>query len=104
MTAGLVASAAALYPPAFYWIVGTAARPFEGAGSLYAMRVATAALCLIFIALGAWALSLLPTRWPLVGLVIAVTPVMAYSTAIVAPNGVEMAAGIALVVVASRHG
>lgn len=92
----LVASAAAAYPPAFYWIVGTAARPFEGAGALYAMRVATAALCLIFIALGAWALSLLPTRWPLVGLVIAVTPVMAYSTAIVAPNGVEMAAGIAL--------
>lgn len=92
----LVASSAASYPPAFYWIVGTAARPFEGAGALYAMRVATAALSLIFFAVGAWALSRVRSRWPLAGLVVAVTPVMVYSTAIVAPNGVEMAAGIAL--------
>jgi hypothetical protein len=92
----LVASSASAYPPGFYWIVGTVARPFEGAGALYAMRVATAALSLIFIALGVWALSRLPTRWPLVGMVVAATPVLVYSTAIVAPNGVEMAAGIAL--------
>lgn len=92
----LVASAAAAYHPAFYWIVGTAARPFDGAGALYAMRVGTAALSLVFLAMAAWALGKLPSRWPMVGLVLATTPVLVYSTTVVSPNGVEMCAGIAL--------
>lgn len=92
----LVASSAAAYPPAFYWLVGSVAAPFEGTGALYAMRIATALLSLFFVACAAWALGRLPTRWPLAGLAVAITPVFAYSTAIVAPNGVEMSAGLAL--------
>ena len=91
-----VASAAASYHPAFYWVIGTAALPFEGAGALYAMRVATALLSLLFIGLAAWSVAKLPGRWPMAGLVLAVTPVFVYSTAVPAPNGVEMSAGLAL--------
>ena len=54
----LVASGAGAYNPVYYWVVGTIARPFEGAAALYAMRVASAALCLLFMGLAAWALSL----------------------------------------------
>ena len=91
-----VASAAASYHPAFYWVVGTAALPFDGAASLYAMRIATALLSLLFIGLAAWSVAKLPGRWPLAGLVLALTPVFVYSTTVAAPNGVEMSAGLAL--------
>ena len=70
-----VASAAASYHPAFYWVIGTAALPFDGAASLYAMRIATALLSLLFIGLAAWSVAKLPGRWPLAGLVLALTPV-----------------------------
>lgn len=92
----LVSSAAASYHPAYYWVVGTTARPFDGANALYAMRVASALLCLLFVAVSAWALSKLPSRWPLAALVLAMPPVFLYSTAMAAPNGPEMVAGLAL--------
>lgn len=91
-----VASAASAYHPAFYWVIGTAALPFDGAGALYAMRIATALLSLLFIGLAVWSVAKLPGRWPMVGLVLAITPVFAYSTTVAAPNGVEMSAGLAL--------
>ncbi len=91
-----VASGAGLYHPAFYWLVGTAAQPFEGAAALYAMRIATALLCLLFIGVAVWATTRTRSRWPTAGLVVALSPVLIYSTTIVAPNGVEMAAGLAL--------
>ena len=91
-----VASSAASYHPAFYWVIGTAALPFEGAGALYAMRIATALLSLLFIGLAAWSVAKLPGRWPMAGLVLAITPVFVYSTTVAAPNGVEMSAGLAL--------
>ncbi len=91
-----IASAASSYHPAFYWVVGTAALPFDGAGALYAMRIVTALLSLMFVALAAWAVAKLPGRWPMAGLVLAVTPVFLYSTTVAAPNGVEMSAGLAL--------
>ncbi len=72
-----VASAASSYHPAFYWVVGTVALPFEGAGALYAMRIATALLSLMFVALAVWAVAKLPGRWPMAGLVLATTPVFA---------------------------
>ena len=88
-----VASSAAQYNPAFYWVVGTAARPFSGATELYAMRLAAASLCALLLTIAVatirvWARS----SWPLVGLAAAVTPTMLYSTSLVAPNGVEMCA------------
>lgn len=93
----LVASGAANYNPVYYWVVGTIAAPFSGAAMLYAMRVASALLCLLFIALAAWSISVrrAPT-WSGAGVLVAITPVMLYSTAITAPNGLEMAAALAL--------
>jgi hypothetical protein len=91
-----IASAASSYHPAFYWVIGTTALPFDGAGALYAMRIATALLSLLFIALAVWATAKLPGRWPMAGLVLAITPVFLYSTTVAAPNGVEMSAGLAL--------
>jgi hypothetical protein len=92
-----VASAAATYQPAFYWLVGSVAAPFSGDGALYAMRIGAALLCALFIGLSAWA----TTRWsrsvwPWAGLVLAVSPVAMFSTAVVAPNGLEMCAALAL--------
>ncbi len=47
-----VATAAGNYNPLFYWVIGTAAKPFHGAAALYAMRIATAVLCAVGFALG----------------------------------------------------
>ena len=51
---------------------------------------------MLFIGLAAWSVAKLPSRWPLAGLVLALTPVFVYSTTVAAPNGVEMSAGLAL--------
>jgi predicted membrane protein DUF2142 len=91
-----VGSGAARYHPAFYWAVGTAARPFHGAGALYAMRVATAILCLVLLATALWATSVAGGSWRRVGAVIALSPVAVFSMSMAAPNGLEMAAALAL--------
>ena len=94
---GEVASGAGGYNPVFYWVVGTAGLPFSGAGSLYAMRAVTALACAILIMLGAW--SVVQTRagpWSAVGLLVALSPVAFYSMTVVSPNGVEIAAAVAL--------
>lgn len=91
-----VASGAATYYPAYYWVVGTAAEPFRGATALYVMRVVSLLLCAVFVGLAAWASSRARTSWPLVGLAVALTPVLVYSTTVAAPNGLEMAAAVAL--------
>ncbi len=90
-----VGSGAGGYNPAFYAVVGTLAGPFDGVTSLYVMRVATALLCLLMIGIAAWSVAIRSrSRWSRAGLVFAVTPVMLYSTAIVAPNGVELCAAL----------
>ncbi len=90
-----VASAAATYNPAFYWVVGTAAAPFEGDAALYAMRIAAALLCAVLLAAAGWVTTLWArTYWPLAALVAAVTPVMVFSISVAAPNGLEMCAAL----------
>jgi hypothetical protein len=107
----LVADSANAYHPAFYAVVGVVALPFHGTAALYVMRLATAALALMFVALaltalGTWARS----RAAYLGPVVACTPMLVYSSAIVAPNGPEMASalafwasGIGLLVADERH-
>lgn len=90
-----VATSAARYNPVFYAWMGTAARPFEGAHALYAMRAASAIACAFLVALAVaatrrWSRS----SWPMVGLVSVLTPTMTYSLAMAAPNGVELAAAL----------
>ena len=92
-----IASAAASYNPAFYFVVGKAAQPFDGAYALYVMRLVAAVLCSLFLALAAWLTCLWArTRWPLVGLMVASTPVLVYSASIASPNGLEMCAALSV--------
>lgn len=91
-----VGSGAGGYHPAFYWVIGTAAEPFSGATALYVMRATAALLCLLFVAMAAYAIARRQnSRWSRVGLVVAMTPVLLYSTVLPAPNGIEMAAALA---------
>ncbi len=91
------ASSASQYNPAFYWVIGTPARLATGADSLYIMRTVAAVLCAAFLALAGWATSLwAKTRWPIAALLLAMTPVAIYSTAVAAPNGIEMCAALAV--------
>jgi len=61
------------------------------------MRIVSAATCSALIALAAWrVLQWSRTIWPLVGVLVAVTPVSVYSGSTPAPNGPEMFAGLAL--------
>ncbi len=91
-----VGSGAGNYHPAFYWLVGTAALPLSGDAALYAMRAAAALLCAAFVGLAAWSATRVRSRWALAGLLVALTPVLVYSTALPAPNGLEMCTAAAL--------
>lgn len=93
----LVASASSRYNPAFYWLVGTVAQPFEGSAALYAMRAATAVLCSTLL-LGALWVSVRFGRslWPTVGVISVLTPVFLYATSVAAPNGIQMSAALVL--------
>jgi hypothetical protein len=92
-----IATAAGAYNPAYYAVVGLAARPFAGADSVYAMRIFSALLCAVGVALAALALAWAGAGvWTRVGLLVALTPVLVYSTVVPAPNGLEMVAGLCL--------
>jgi hypothetical protein len=89
-----VATGAGSYNPLYYAVVGWAGKPFEGATSLYVMRAASALLCALFLLGGLGALRAgrhFKVVW--IATAAAVTPTVLYSTVVVAPNGVEMAAG-----------
>ena len=92
-----MASGAGRYNPLFYGAIGLPSLLFDGASSLYAMRVAAAVLCSVFLGLAGWSLTRWSrTRWPAVGLVATITPVAVYSTAVAAPNGIEMCSALAV--------
>lgn len=89
----VVPSSAARYNPLFYVVPGTVARPFSGDVALFVMRGTAAAMCALllaaaFVTTRRWS----RTPWPSVALIVACTPVLMYSTSVMAPNGVEMAA------------
>ena len=93
----LVASAAARYNPLFYVLVGYPSSVLDGDAALTAMRVAAAALSAGMLALGAVAIrSWARTGWPLLGLFVAATPTVVYSTSIAAPNGLNIVSGLTL--------
>lgn len=91
-----IASGAGRYHPLFYALVGVPALPFTGTSALYVMRAATALLCwLLFccalVAVNGWRRG----SWTTTGIAVASTPVLVYSSAVVAPNGVELMAALA---------
>lgn len=92
-----VASGAGGYHPAYYWVVGQLARPFHGASADVAMRVASGALSLIFVGVAVWVLTRRArSRQSLIAALIAMSPMLIFSTVVPAPNGLEMAAALAM--------
>jgi len=92
-----IATSAGRYNPWFYAVIGYASLPFTGASALLAMRLAAVICCWFMLALACcatrrWA----RTSWPFVGLALSCTPVILYSSAIAAPNALEICSGIAL--------
>ena len=93
----LVASGAARYNPAYYWVLGTPTRWFGPVTALYLMRGLDALVCSLLVALAAWCLTRWSrTAWPLLGLALTCTPMAMYSGSTPAPNGPEMFAGVAV--------
>jgi hypothetical protein len=90
-----VLSTASRYQPLYYWAIGEFGGFSEGAGSLYLMRVATALACSALLAITAWIVAIsFSSIWPRLGFVAALTPVMVYSSVVVAPNAIEMYAAV----------
>ncbi|MCW2857198.1 MAG: hypothetical protein JWR52_2813 [Marmoricola sp.] len=93
----LIASAAARYNPAYYAVVGTVAAPWHGNANLVVMRVMTALLSAALFGLAVWVLlGISRSVWPVAAVLLSALPTTVYSSAVAAPNGVEMFAGIAL--------
>lgn len=92
-----VASGAGRYHPSFYALTGYLTLPFDGVARLWAMRGVASLSCLgvLCLALGAvrrWARG--PATW--VAVAACLTPTVVYSSTVMAPNGIEMMAGLAV--------
>jgi hypothetical protein len=92
-----IACAAARYNPLFYAVVGYPGSLFQGMTALTAMRVVTALLSAAMVGLGAIALrTWARTGWPLLGLFLAATPTVIYSSSVTSPNGLNIVSGLTL--------
>jgi len=90
-----VGTGAGNYNPVFYAAIGFPSELATGAGRVYVMRLVTALWCGLLL-LGAASRIPRAASWLRSALVLAVSPVAAYSMIVAAPNGVEIAAAIAL--------
>ncbi len=91
-----VASAAGRYNPTYYVLVGYVTKLADGVAGSYLMRGASALLCLLLLGAGLEGLR----RWApprlFAGALLGLTPTVTYSTTVVAPNGLEIVAGLVL--------
>lgn len=93
----IIGSAAARYNPLYYAAAGTVAAPWHGNANLVVMRAVTAILSALFLGLAVWVLlGISRSVWPVAAVLVSALPTTVYSSAVAAPNGVEMFAGIAL--------
>ncbi|WP_291055574.1 DUF2142 domain-containing protein [Herbiconiux sp.] len=90
-------SAASLYNPVYYWMVGWPTLIAPDYTGIYAMRIVSAVLTAFFLAatfwmIGAWRSHRLPT----LAVMAAITPIVLYLMGTVNPNTLEFTAGLAL--------
>jgi uncharacterized membrane protein len=92
-----VITEAGRHPPAYYAVVGAVSRVWpSAAGAVYLMRVATVLMTALFVALAVRALSRAAApRVALVGLAVALTPMVLSFGGAVNPSALETAAAIA---------
>lgn len=92
-----VTTTAGHYPPAFYALVGWGGRLSEGPNGVYLMRLTSALACAVLLAAATRCLArLVGTRLALAGVLVAVTPIVAFLAGSVNPNGLEIAAAVAV--------
>ena len=84
------------YPPLYYVVVGVPSLLLSGTTAIYAMRAAGDLLNTALVALGIWLiLRYHPRRLPLVGVLIALSPMVLFLMAVVNSSGLEIAAAFA---------
>jgi Predicted membrane protein (DUF2142) len=84
------------YPPLYYLIVGLPTLLSVGSGALHAMQYTGALLDAALIALGLYLLARYhPRRLPLLGALIALTPMVLFMSGVVNSSGLEIAAAFA---------
>jgi Predicted membrane protein (DUF2142) len=91
----VVISWAAFYNPAYYAVVGWAERVGSGLSAAVATRAFSVLISVAVLAWAAW----LTRSWPkarsgIRGLLLSASPILLFSLAIVAPNGLEMVSGV----------
>lgn len=91
-----VITTAGRYPPAYYIAVGWATLVWDGAQAVFVMRFLTAGICAALIASAVVSAMSSRSRWPLVGVLTAVTPMAVFFFGAVNPQGPEIAAGVLL--------
>lgn len=86
------------YPPAYYAVVGLAARPFPaGPGALYVMRFAGVLMMAALLASATASLRRVPnSRWLVLGILVGLTPMTVFLAGSVNPSGIEIVAALAL--------
>jgi hypothetical protein len=92
-----VVTEAGRHPPAYYGLVGGISRVWpSAAGEVWLMRLVTALITALFVTMSVRALLRIPTpRIGLLGLVVALTPMVLAFGGVVNPNSPETAAGVA---------
>ena len=85
------------YPPLYYAIVGLPSLFTTSGNGLYAMRLVSALLNAVFLALGAFSIAAWSrSRLLLVGLLVAATPMTFFLGSVVNPSGMEIMSAICL--------
>jgi hypothetical protein len=94
---GMVSPTTGQYPPLFYAVVGWGGRLSAGPVGVYLMRIASAIACGALLTVGARALMrIIDPRLAVAGVLVAATPMARYLAGTVNPNGLEIAASIAV--------
>jgi hypothetical protein len=83
-------------PPLYYLVTGVPTLLWSGSGALYAMRVVSGLVNAALVALGMFLLLRYhPRRAPMLGTLVALTPMALFIMAVVNSSGLELAAGFA---------
>ncbi len=91
-----IASGAGRYNPLFYALVGYPTALLDGVHALYGMRLVSSLLCLGLLAAALSSLRSWASSRVLVAVGVGLTPTVVYTTSVVAPNGLEIMAGLGL--------
>ncbi|HWC38359.1 MAG TPA: DUF2142 domain-containing protein [Acidimicrobiales bacterium] len=84
------------YSPLYYLLVGWPSLTSSSTWTLYAMRLASAAVCAGLLAAGLWLLLATRRRWLVLGFLVGMTPAVAFFGGTVNPSSLEIAAGLCL--------